>query len=83
MEQICHHYKNAIDKGIPIVPISVNLSQRDFEAVDVIAEIEDIIRENNVPRNILHIEITESSLIAKDIDLKEIITKFRELGVDG
>ena len=80
VEQICHHYKNAIDKGIPIVPISVNLSQRDFEAVDVIAEIEDIIRENNVPRNILHIEITESSLIAKDIDLKEIITKFRELG---
>lgn len=80
VEQICHHYKSAMDRGIPIVPISVNLSQRDFEAVDVIAEIEDIIKENNVPRNILHIEITESSLIAKDIDLKEIITEFRNLG---
>ncbi len=80
VDQICKNYRRCIDAGLPIVPVSVNLSRLDFESVDVITEIENAIEEYGVPRDVLHIEITESALTHQKDRLREIVGQFQHIG---
>ncbi len=80
IRMICRDYKMAMKEGKPFPPVSVNLSRLDFDVVDMITEVEECIREYNVPRNMLHIEITESALTTDEERLREIVDEFRHLG---
>ena len=61
VEQVCKRYREELDAGRPVVPISVNLSRKDFEMTDMYAVIEACIERYGMPRNMLNVEITESA----------------------
>ena len=66
--------------GLPVVPISVNLSRIDFEMCNIIEEICNRVDSADVARELLTIEITES-VIGGDFDfMKEQILRFQRLG---
>ena len=48
------------EKGLPLVPISVNASRRDFIATSDIASVDAALEEAGIDKNYMHIEITES-----------------------
>ncbi len=77
---VCMDLRNAIDLGKAIVPVSVNLSRVDFRMMDVIREIERCREEFDIPRRLLHIEITESAVAEGEEYMAYIIDQFRELG---
>ena len=62
------------------VPISVNLSRTDFEACDIVEEIEKRMEAAGVPRRFLTIEITESTMGMNLDYMKEQVERFRKLG---
>ncbi len=63
VREVCKNLREQLNKGNEIVPISFNLSRLDFEYCDIFSEIENIVREYDVPRDLLHIEITETTVM--------------------
>ena len=60
LKQVCRDFRARSVKGLPVLPVSVNLSRLDFELCDILREVELAVTLNGIPRNMLHIEITES-----------------------
>ncbi len=68
------------NEGMPVVPVSVNLSRTDFFACDMVEEISALVREANVPTYYLSIEITESAFAENQDLLRREVNRFRERG---
>ncbi|MCR5686133.1 MAG: GGDEF and EAL domain-containing protein [Lachnospiraceae bacterium] len=79
-EQVCRDYRKAIEQGLPIVPASLNFSRMDFELCDISSIVEEIRKKYDVPRNMLDLEITESSMNENFGHIKDECRKMRELG---
>ena len=71
-----------LDKGHEIVQISVNLSRTDFISCKPFEEIENIIKEYNIDRKYICIEITESVAMDDPKLLTYAINKFRNAGYE-
>ena len=61
---------------------SINLSRIDFEEVDMFSLIEDILKKYNVPSNVIHLEITESTMIYNTQKTKTIFEQFHNAGFE-
>ncbi len=79
---VCRDYRTRCESGLPILPVSVNLSRLDFELYDIIREIETAVTECNIPRRMMRIEITES-VNEEDMTVLNLgIEKFRAMGYE-
>lgn len=80
LEMVCRNMRRVLDKGETVVPTSINFSRSDFSVVDIPNEIVRITNKYNIPTHYLHIEITESALLEKTVDLAEAIRRIKENG---
>lgn len=82
VEKVCSDIHERLVKGLPAFPVSVNFSRIDFTMCDMLRLIEDVIEKYDIPRDYIHIEITES-MIVKDEDLMtNVIESFRSRGYE-
>ena len=80
VDTILERFKDQLYTGIPIVPVSINLSRTDFECCDMVEEICSRVDAADVPRELFTIEITES-VIGENLDfMRSEISRFQELG---
>ena len=82
MKRVCRDYKTRNEKGLPLLPVSINLSRLDFELCDIIREIEFAAALSRIPRGMMHIEITESVSDEDTTVLNLGIEKFRTMGYE-
>ena len=80
VEQALEKIREQQDAGIPVVPVSVNLSRIDFDVCDIIEEIVRRVDESGITRDMLNIEITESAVGNGTDFMQEQVARFRELG---
>lgn len=80
LKQVCRDYKNRLDSGLKVLPVSINLSRLDFELCDIYIETEKILESCNVPPEMIRIEITESANEDDTALLNLGIEKFRASG---
>lgn len=80
--QVCKMLHTQMQHGTDVVPVSVNLSRIDFISCDIFSEMETLVRKYDIPRDMLHIEITESAFIENDEELQSSIQKFRSAGYE-
>lgn len=59
--QVCRDINRWKAKGLPLVPVSINLSRRDFENSELANQILELMREHDIPPELIHIELTESA----------------------
>ena len=59
-EEVCRELRKLLDEGLPAVPISVNVSRMDFEALDLAEKIASLADKYELDHSLLHIELTES-----------------------
>lgn len=78
--EVCMAQKRWLDKGLKIVPISVNLSQRHLENPEFVDEYKRIVDETGVPIEYIQLEITESALYEKKKEFIEIMEKLHQMG---
>ena len=62
-ETVCRFQKDRIEQGLPIIPISVNLSRASIHFSDVVQRYVNIIKENEIPFSCVPIELTESAAL--------------------
>ena len=82
LNNVCQSLKARSENNLPLLPVSINLSRLDFELCDIFQEFEHAIAKNNISRNMLKIEITES-VYGNDMTVLDLgIEKFRANGYE-
>lgn len=82
LEQVCQALKNALSQGLPAVPVSVNLSRNDFVLCDIFRIVEDTVKKWGIPKEYIHIEITESMIAREEALMRKAIGDFRRAGYE-
>lgn len=79
-EEVCHDYDAYRRFEDDVVPVSFNLSRRDFDHSDLIERIENIIQHYHVPHELINIEITESAFVEDVSHIGKVVDHFHALG---
>lgn len=79
-EQVCRDYRDQTADGSEFVPVSINLSRKDFLHDDLAETLDDISSKYGVPRSFTDLEITESAFIDDMDKVGLFIKQFHELG---
>ena len=80
IKAVCADIRRCLDHNIPVVPVSINFSRLDFELMDAVTVLEQCVAEYKVPKEYLHVEITESALSDNALKLADSVHKLKELG---
>lgn len=62
------------------ITASINISKEHFAYDNFIIEYYDMVKQTNVPRELIELEITESASVYKGIDLKQITKDMKQKG---
>ena len=79
-ESVCRDIRTNLDAGKPVVPVSLNFSRLDFELMDAVQELEDLVAKYSIPKELIHVEVTESALTDDFIKLNEAMNRIKEMG---
>lgn len=80
IETVCRDIRAAIDNGFNYQPVSFNLSRLDFELCDIRRVIIEKSEKYNIPKGLLHVEVTESAISSSISSMYEQLTALREDG---
>ncbi len=79
-EKVCAHIRECLDSGKTVLPTSLNFSRLDFELMDAVGTLDSLVQKYDIPKSLLHVEITESAL-SEDVEgLQKAISKLHEMG---
>ena len=79
-ESVCRRIRDCLDNGLPVLPTSMNFSRLDFELMDAVGELENLVAKYQIPREYLHVEITESAVTEDVAGLKKDMQRLHDLG---
>ena len=80
LENAARQIKLWLDQGQSLI-LAVNLSVRDLMQEDLHTKLEDLIKRNDLPKNVLELEITESTLMDHpELMIKEL-NKIKKMGI--
>ncbi|TVX94560.1 GGDEF domain-containing protein [Paenibacillus agilis] len=80
LEQACIQNKRWQDAGLPPIPVSVNLSVRQFEQKNLMEVVQEVLRRTGLPPQYLELEITETMTL--DVDrASKVLSQLKQMGV--
>lgn len=80
IKQTCKLIRKWIDNGIPVYPVSVNLSRTNLYNPQLVTHIEEYIEEYDVPRDKIEFELTESGFATDNNHLSALSKKLQSRG---
>ena len=80
LTQVCKDIKRWQQNGLPIVPVSVNISRRDFMESGCIEREMQIVDEYCIDHSLLHMEVTESLYSNNTEMIVSQVKKFQDAG---
>jgi len=81
LDHVCRDIRKWLDEGKHVVRVSVNLSRRNLADVDILRHILEIIDRNQVPHEFIEVELTETTMDSRFVDLRGIVSGLQEQGV--
>lgn len=78
LQEVCRDILNAKAQKIPVFPISVNFSKIDFELMNIEELLEGLVEGQNIDKDRIHIEVTESALSQDDGLLRKTLQRLKE-----
>ncbi|MBR3307160.1 MAG: EAL domain-containing protein [Lachnospiraceae bacterium] len=82
VDRACAYIRERMLNNQPMVPVSVNFSRLDFLLRDMLEEVERAVRKYEIPRDALHIEVTESMIASDEELMRDVIESFRNAGYE-
>lgn len=79
-EEVCRTIRKWLDLGYEPIPISVNVSRRDFYEIDVPEYFQKLIEKYQIEPKYIEIEITESAFVENAVILRQAEEKFHKNG---
>ncbi|MCR5286843.1 MAG: EAL domain-containing protein [Saccharofermentans sp.] len=80
IEKVCSDIHDRLSSDLEMVPVSINFSRLDFLTCDMLEIVENAVNKYDVPRDYIHIEITESMMITDGDFMEGVIEGFRDHG---
>ena len=80
-EKVCHDLKEWQDKGIANIPISINMSRKDFYEDEWITQRLAVVDALGIDTQLIHIEVTESQYAEEADVIKDKIDRIRARGI--
>lgn len=77
----CQQNKAWQDAGLPPIRVAVNLSARQFRQADLVERVAASLAESGLAAQWLELEVTESLMLEDHVLIKEILDRFRQLGL--
>lgn len=78
---VCEQFIKWREIGIPLIPISINISAQRFLQRDFACHFRSLLEEYSLEGNLFEIEITENSLMKNEEYVKKTIADLKELGI--
>ncbi len=82
LRQACSQAQAWHALGLPRVPMAVNMSALEFRFHDLAAEVATVLAETGLPAQLLHLELTESTLMQSDAQVQHTLHTLQQLGVE-
>ena len=79
-EEICKTLKKWERDGVPVVPVSINVSRRDFEVPDLAGRIMELVDSYDIPHDMVHVEVTESAYSDDPAKITETVKRLHDNG---
>jgi diguanylate cyclase (GGDEF)-like protein len=79
-EEVCRWLKSCKVRGLPLVPISVNVSAVDIFTFNVPEYIQFLAGKYHLPKKALKVEITESACADNPEKMREVVQELRKSG---
>lgn len=79
-ERVCKQLRDWQNAGIPVVPVSVNVSRSDIYHNDLANIFLDLTRKYGISPSLLHIEVTESAYSHNPSQIISTVDELRSLG---
>ena len=79
-ETVCRTLKKWERDGVPVVPVSINVSRRDFEVAELAEKIIELVDRYELPHEMIHIEVTESAYSDDPERIKRVVKTLHDEG---
>lgn len=79
--EVLSHQKQWMDAGIPIVPVSVNLSRVQLSEQNFVERYKDMLEEVDLPSKYIGLEFTESAMFDNEDVLRSTVDQLHSLGI--
>jgi diguanylate cyclase (GGDEF)-like protein len=79
--KVCEQLALWVSKEESVVPVSVNISSRQFNETDIARIFSAAMARHAIPSHLLEIELTESSMMGGSSHVLESLSKIRDLGI--
>ena len=81
IQKVCAQLALWSSNGDEVLPVSVNVSSRQFNETDISSIFSAAILRYALDPNLLEIELTESSMVGRSADVIESVAAIRDLGI--
>lgn len=81
LEQACQQLAQWKQDGLPLVPLSVNVSARQFNQGNIQKLFEACLARHDIDPEMIEIELTESSMMGEQSEVTEQLYKLKKLGI--
>ncbi len=79
-ETTCQHIRLWMDSGLPVVPVSVNVSRADLYNDGLPSLLQSFLDRYELPPDYLHLEITESAYTQDSKQIVSMVSQLKDLG---
>jgi EAL domain-containing protein (putative c-di-GMP-specific phosphodiesterase class I) len=83
LEHVCRSIREWIDRGLTPVKVSVNFSRRHLSNPNLVADIVGMLDKYGVPHEYIEAELTETTVDADFVALKQIVYDLQEEGIQS
>jgi diguanylate cyclase (GGDEF)-like protein/PAS domain S-box-containing protein len=81
LRSVCEQIKRWEQQGVPVRPVAVNLSARQFQRENLAAVVGRVLEEAGVRPDLLELELTETLLMSDAGEAVQTLHQFKSLGV--
>jgi EAL domain-containing protein (putative c-di-GMP-specific phosphodiesterase class I) len=81
IENACLQQKTWQDSGLPVIPVTIHLSSRQFHQADLVLKITNILNSAQLKGDLLELEISEKNILEKTDVSIAVLNQLRELGI--
>ncbi|AZP12946.1 bifunctional diguanylate cyclase/phosphodiesterase [Undibacterium parvum] len=81
MEKACSQISDWKNQQLPLVPVSINVSARQFHAGDLQKKLNVCLKKYEIDATLLEVEITESAMMGEDNAIIAELAAIRSLGI--
>jgi EAL domain-containing protein (putative c-di-GMP-specific phosphodiesterase class I) len=81
LREVCRQLRAWMDAGLPLVPVSVNISAHQFAHQDLISLADSALRDHRLPGQLLEFELTETLLMHDITRAVQVLSELRRMGI--